>query len=155
MSLQPGVLHVQPVHGETGGTVILDGTRMWKNYSVQSRVSSPNGSGVYIWTRYQDDYNNAACDFGNGFIHIEQTVNGEKRIIKGVTDSSIVLPTGEFTVEAQVKDRTIRCILNGTRSVESQFLDESILTGGIGFKTWSEIPGVAGLDIHEITAKEL
>ncbi|MDQ2932915.1 MAG: hypothetical protein M3Q80_00850, partial [bacterium] len=112
-------------------------------------------SSVSVWVRYQDDANNLACDFGNGFIHIIQSVNGQQRVIKGETGSSMNFPGGKFTVEAQVKDRTIRCILNGNKVVESQFLDKSLLEGGIGFKTWTERPGVAALNIHKVKVDEI
>ena len=89
MKLGDGSLTLNAQDGETGGTVLLDGSRLWQDYSIKASVISPNMTGVYIWARFQDDNNNAACNFGNGFIHIEQTVNGVKSVIQGKIDDKI------------------------------------------------------------------
>lgn len=139
--------------GETGGTILLDGTRLWKDYSVKATVESKAQSSVYIWARFKNDNNNVACNFGNGFIHIEQSINGNKNIIKGVIDDKFNLPQGEFTVEARVKGRNVACILNDTNIVETPFINPSLDSGGIGFKTWQKTPDMAGLTIKRLEVK--
>lgn len=150
-----GQLSIEAVPEETGGTVILDGSQLWKDYSVTATVSSPAKSNVYVWTRFVNDDNNTACNFANGFIHIEQTLNGKSNIIQGRIDSNFNLPDGDFTVEARVKGRTIQCILNGTYMVESSFLDEKLDEGGVGFKAWESGPGRANLYVTKLNIKEI
>jgi len=150
-----GQLSIETESGETGGTTILDGSQLWRDYSVRATVSSPAKSNVYVWTRFVDDENNTACNFGNGFIHIEQTLNGKSNIIQGKIDPKFNTPGGEFTIEARVKGRTIECILNGKFAVSSNFLDEKLASGGVGFKTWEFDPDQANMNISNLNIQEI
>ncbi|MFA6094894.1 MAG: polysaccharide deacetylase family protein [Candidatus Paceibacterota bacterium] len=148
-------LQISALPNESGATVILDGTRLWKSYSVTSTVNSPAKSGVYLWLRFQDDNNNIACNFSNGFIHIEQTVNGIKKVTQGSRDTAITIPAGDFKVQGSINDRTITCTLNNERTVTDNFADKSLTTGGIGFKTWSEVRSTAKLIIKDLSVTGL
>jgi hypothetical protein len=150
MTIGNGSLTLNAQEGQTGGTALLDGTRLWSDYSIKASAISPNMNGVYIWARFQDDENNAACNFGNGFIHIEQTVNGIKNTIQGKIDKSLTMTNKEIKVEAKVKGREIECILNSTTSVKSSFLDPKLYNGGVGFKTWGAEPSTASLIIKNL-----
>lgn len=138
LEIASNTLTVTPRTLNSGGAAILDGSRHWKDYTVRATVSSPGRNGVYMWIRFGDESNAAACNFGNGFAHIEQTVNGEKRVIKGIRNENINIPSGDFEITARVKGRQIECMLNGEVSVATEFLDESLSQGGIGFKTWAQ-----------------
>ncbi len=150
-----GQLSIRATPQETGGTVILDGSQLWKDYSVTATVHSPAKSNIYVWARYMDDDNNAACNFADGFIHIVETLNGETSIIKGQIDSEFNFPDGNFSIEARVKGRMIECILNNTHIVQSDFLDAKLNQGGIGFKAWESIPGEADLYITNLNITEI
>ena len=144
-----------PDPGETGATILLDGTRLWENYSVKAIVTSKNQGSVYVWTRFQDDNNNIACNFGNGFVHIDQTLQGIKNVIQGVNNPQLGIPSGEFTVEARVKGRNVSCFLNGINIVQTFFADPSLDKGGIGFKTWEKNPNLTELTIKQLEVKPL
>lgn len=148
MSLQAGKY-------ETGASVILDGSRLWSNYTLTATVNSPRQQGIYVWARLQDERDSASCNFGNSFINIEQTVNGVQRIIKGNDFKQTIIPTKDFSIKVEVKDRNITCTLNNTYSVTSAFLDEKLSTGGIGFKTWEKNPGESSLVIKNLHVTEI
>jgi peptidoglycan/xylan/chitin deacetylase (PgdA/CDA1 family) len=140
---------------ETGAAIVLDGTEDWENYRAQVTLSSPSQTGFVIWARFQDNDNNAACNFGNGFMHAEDTVNGEHRVINGVRDSAIRIPSGTFTVEVEVVDRNLTCTLNGTTNVTTEFLDTTLATGGIGIKIWDPEPGLSEFVVHDVSVEPL
>ena len=154
LNMENNTLSLKTEPGQTGGTIILDGSRLWKNYSVKANVSSPNLTSVYIWVRFQDDNNNAACNFGNGFVHIEQTVNGVNSVIRGEINKNLNIPNKDFSIEARVKDREIECLINGKSIVKNSFLDPKISDGGVGFKTWDKTPELASLTINNLTIDE-
>jgi peptidoglycan/xylan/chitin deacetylase (PgdA/CDA1 family) len=135
---------------DTGSAVVLDGTRAWSDYSVSLTVESPSQSGVYLWVRFQDDYNHAGCNFGNGFVHIEQTLNGESRTIKGVVSPDLKIPAGIFTIGARANGRSVTCFINDVAIVESSFVQQELLSGGIGVKTWDATPGLATLFVKKV-----
>jgi peptidoglycan/xylan/chitin deacetylase (PgdA/CDA1 family) len=155
ISTAGGILSIEPSANENGGAAVLDGTRIWKDYSVKVKAEVPNRNGIFIWTRFADDANNIACNLGNGFAHIEQTVNGERRTIKGIRSPFIAIPAGDFTAEARVVGRTLSCYLNGTKLVETPYIDPRLDQGGIGFKTWDSAAGKSLLRIKDIDVEPI
>ncbi len=156
LNINPHSLTLSTEPNETGGSIILDGSRMWNNYSLKASITDRNSnSGVYVWTRFQDDSNNLSCNFGKNYIHIEQTLNGIQKVIQGTDYTKDVLPAKDFTVTASVNGRNITCNLNNTLTVSSQFADEKLGTGGIGFKTWQPVIGASSFNIKDINVTPL
>lgn len=151
--LSPNGLTLVP-NDEQGAGVVLDGTRAWKNYEVSALLESPHQSNVYIWVRFQDDNNNLGCNISQNNAQIVQTVNGEKRVIKGV-GLEWDMPTAEFEASARVYDRIVECFVNGQSLVYTPFADPSLDRGGIGFKTWNPVPDKAGLTIKKVNVTPL
>lgn len=143
-----GGVNLRASEGLTGASMILDGTRMWKDYVVTTQVTLSSPAGVFVWARYVNDDNNAGCNFTPTFVHAEQTVAGQHRVIKGVNKP--VVPQGPVTVAVAVRDRTITCMVNGIPHVQSEFLDPSLSEGGVGLKTWYQDPSVANILIHSV-----
>lgn len=138
-----------------GASVILDGTRHWENYTVRVDAVSPERTSLNIIVRYKDNDNHAQCNIGNGFAHVEQIIAGERRTIRGERSPAIAIPEGPFTMEATVDGRTVICSLNGSVLVESDFLDRSLETGGVGIKIWDEAPGRASVEVDMLTVSEI
>lgn len=138
-----------------GAAVILDGSRLWKDYILKTKLLVPNQNSAFAWVRFQNDENNAGCNMGNGFIHIEQVINGQHRVLKGVRGPEIIIPQEEFAFDVKVQGRKISCIVNGNTLVETDFLDLSLDRGGIGFKTWDNIPGMGLLVIKSIKVEPI
>ncbi|MBX4210728.1 polysaccharide deacetylase family protein [Candidatus Parcubacteria bacterium] len=136
ITLEPHAMTLKPRVSQAGAASILDGTNLWTDYSVRAHVSAPPPGGAFVWIRFMNDVNNADCNFGRDFVHIEQTINGNSHVIKGVRDN-FSLPETDFEVGIDVKGRDVTCLVNGVPIVETQFLDPSLTHGGIGFKTWN------------------
>ena len=139
---------------EAGASAILDGSGAWRDYEVSALVESPTQTGVFLWVRFQDGNNNAACNFGKDFVHVEQVLQGRHRVIQGIRDVAPI-PQGEFTVQARVRGRTIQCLINNQVLVETPFLDTPLGYGGIGFKMWDEQAGRASLRIKKLEVQPL
>lgn len=155
LSFKDNALNLFAENGQTGSSAVLDGSRLWDNYFLNTTVNSPHQQGIYVWARFQDEKNNASCNFGKDFIHIEEIVNGVKKVVQGTNYKMPIIPKGDFSIEVQVKGRSISCIINNTLSVETTFLDESLSDGGIGFKTWEETPGQSSLTIKNLHVTEI
>ncbi|MBI2098167.1 MAG: polysaccharide deacetylase family protein [Candidatus Wildermuthbacteria bacterium] len=134
---------------EAGASALLDGSGAWTDYEIQAVVESESQTGVFIWVRFQDVDNNAACNFGKDFVHIEQTVDGEKRVIQGIRGISPIFK-GAFQVGARVQGRNVECLVNNEIVVRTQFLDPVLGRGGVGFKMWDEEVGRATLAIKQV-----
>ncbi|MDP3963893.1 MAG: polysaccharide deacetylase family protein [bacterium] len=149
-TIAPGQMTINPNPTQGGGSVILDGSRHWKDYAVKARIVSLSRSGTFLWVRMQNNGFNAGCNYGNGFVHVEQVVNGEKNVLRGIRSPDIVIPSDEFTVEARVHGRTLSCYLDGVLMVETPFLDPLLDSGGIGFKTWEPFVGISEIIVKEV-----
>lgn len=140
--------------GETGSASVLDGTYGWKDYVMKADVNLPKANGIYMWARFQNDNNNAACNIGRDFVHIEETVNGKGRVIKGGSEK-VNLPKGFFNAAVAVKGRNIGCYVDGKLVIESSFLDPSLDKGGVGFKAWDNIPNNSEIIVKELSVDPL
>lgn len=143
-------LELVTVPNETGASVVLDGTGAWKDYELTALVESPSQTGAFVWVRFKDDTNAAACNFSDGFVHVEQTVDGIHRVIQGARGDTVAIPAEPFTIGVRVEGRTIECFLNGEKVAQSSFLDTSLDQGGIGFKKWHVTPERSSLIIKRL-----
>jgi hypothetical protein len=145
-----GTLVLSPEVSNAGAATVLDGSGGWKDYVATVTLNAQDQNGAYMWVRFQNDSNTAACNFGNGFAHIEQIVNGKEKVIQGIVDPNIVIPKGDFKITARVQGRHVECILNNGISISTDYLDPTLNQGGIGFKTWNHMHGGNNLTIKNI-----
>jgi peptidoglycan/xylan/chitin deacetylase (PgdA/CDA1 family) len=148
-SIEGGSLRLQASPLQTGASTVIDGSAHWEDYTVRADVISPERTGVFLWTRFQDDDHNAGCNFGTEFVHAEQVVGGEKRVLQGVRRAQSI-PEGPFSVSAEVVGRTLVCSINGEEIVRTEFLDESLDHGGTGVKIWDEALGKSTIEITQL-----
>ncbi len=147
-AIADGALELIPATEASGAAVILDGSQTWRDYSVRAEIET-NNRGVYVWTRFKDDRNNVACNFGNGFAHVEQILDGQKNVLRGIRSPELGVPQ-RAVIEARVTGRTLSCLIDGKVIVSSSFLDPSLDRGGIGFKTWDAVIK-SSLKIYSLT----
>ncbi len=147
-------LTLQAEQDSTGASTILDGSQRWSNYQVSLEARSPNQTGVFIWMRFNNDNTHAGCNFGTDFVHVEQTLNGEKRVLKGVERLNNI-PEGWFALQARVEGRTLICSINGMEIVRTEFLEPSLTHGGIGFKIWDTDLGKSSVIIRQLKVEEI
>ena len=150
-TLENGALAMVTPPDQTGNAVALDGSGHWGDYEFQAMTISPRRTGVLLWARFRDKDNNAACNFGNGFVHVEETVDGERRVIKGERSSSFLIPEGPFSVSIRVEGRTLTCSMNDEALVKSEFLEPRLREGGIGIKIWDAEPGKSELEVDSVS----
>lgn len=153
-SIGGGKMQLRSVPGDTGAAVILDGSRPWHNYEVRAQVQASAGDSVVVWVRFADDRNNASCNFGHGFTHVEQVVDGVGRVIQGSRRSDMTIPGEQFAVAVRVQGRTVECYLNGQLRARSDFLAAELDQGGVGFKVWA-MAGSAMLSVNDVVVREL
>lgn len=148
------VLELSAEEKGTGGSIFLDGSRHWENYTVTAILHPSTDRGVTLLARFQDDENLAMCNFSKDFVHIEQTLLGTQRVIEGVRNNGPYIPEGTFEAQVITNGRTISCAVNGEVIVTSKFLDESLNTGGVGIKTWHPDLGSASVAVESFLVEK-
>ncbi len=154
MTIKGGEIDIAAEPDSTGSTIILDGSAAWQDYSVTAKIKWIKGSNVYLEVRSTDDNNLAACNFKRDLVHVEQIYNGESRVIAGV-ENKFEPGKEAFQIGMKVHGRTVECTINGNTIVSSPFLEEPLMTGGIGVKTWDTIPGNSEIVIQELKVDQL
>ncbi len=150
-----GTLKLAARPNSAGASTIIDGTATWRDYSVTADVYSPNHTGILLWTRFRNDDNNAACNFGTTFVHAEEMRNGVKHVLKGIQFPDESIPLGPFTVTATVEGRTLICSINGAEILRTEFLDPALTTGGIGVKIWDAELGKSSIIIEQLNVEPI
>lgn len=153
--IKDGILHMYADADSAGASTILDGTAIWRDYEVTIDATAPSGTGFFMWTRFQNDKNNAGCNFGTNFVHAEQMREGIKNVLSGVRFTTNNIPTEAFTASARVEGRTLICSINGTEIVRTEFLDPSLDHGGVGLKIWDATLGKSVLHVNTLTVSPL
>lgn len=152
MSIKDNKITIGAEPDSTGSTIILDGTNAWVDYTISVKIKWIKGSNVYIQARSKDDNNLAACNFKRDLVHVEQIYEGVPRVIAGVENK---FDPGEesFTIGMKVVGRNVDCSINGKVIVSAPFLEEPLTTGGIGIKTWDNIPGNSEIIIEALSVE--
>lgn len=128
------------------------------NYAYTANVFVKRGMIVTI-ARYVDDNNYLGCVFSGKNIDIIQNLNGvQETVASGYLEDS---PFSYFFFVSQnvtmtVKDNTVGCRQIGNEdSVVFKNVDQSLLKGGVGIKTWNDVPGTASLDLSKVILEKI
>jgi peptidoglycan/xylan/chitin deacetylase (PgdA/CDA1 family) len=154
MTFVNGQMEIASLRDSTGSTVVLDGSNTWTDYEIKADVKWLKGSNIYLQARYANDDNLTSCNFKKDLVHVEQTYQGTTRVISG-TENSYDPGQQYFSIGMRVKGRKVDCLINGSVVVSSDFLEDSLSTGGIGVKSWDAIPGNSDLIIKKLTVNAL
>lgn len=153
-TFENGRMTLKPLEAQTGAMAIIDGTADWHDYRVDATLTSPQDTGFSLLVRYNDANNYVFCNFGIGFVHAEEVVDGNRRVIKGYRAPDVA-PLGTLKASATVQGRTIGCSLNDELIVETPFLDRSLTMGGVGAKSWDAEPEKTSLIIERFAVTPL
>lgn len=150
-----GELRLDALPEETGMATVLDGTGHWTDYRFTATVHSLERTGVTLWARVEDNQDMASCNFGNGFTHVEDEIDGSRRVINGVRGPEFSIPSGEFTIAIEVEGRRVACFMNGQKIVETTFLNPLLNRGGVGIKVWDPVRGKSKVVVKDISVVPL
>ena len=139
----------------TGGSAFLDGTHLWQNYVLRSKVDLVKGQTFSILARYADSKNYVSCSFSPTYIKIERTVDGLSRtLVKRKGNFEFIGKEREFGIA--VYDDAVNCYVDDKIAVKLYGgLHENLGQGGIGFKTWDSEMNNSGIIVKEISVEEI
>jgi len=124
------------------GTHITAGNKSWQDYSLNALVKSEDDDGIGILFRYQDEDNYYRLillqDSGNlgPFQRLQKRVKGSFSTLSEVTPSQAI-PTGWFSVTADVRGDSIKIYLNSTLLFSTIDADMDLPQGSVGFMCYA------------------
>ncbi len=132
----------------TGNSVFLDGTMLWKDYIFRVYLRWERGSNISLISKYRDDLNYLACNFTDDGVILEELNEGEKTILEEVK-YELSIDKSDFKAGIKIDDENIECLLNEEVVLSNKY-ESSSLTGGIGIKTWDKTLGNSKLIVKKV-----
>ena len=136
----------------TGSAVFLDGTYLWKDYSLKSSVDLTSGQSFSLTARYKDSENYVSCLFSNKSIRIDQVVNGEEKVLSELSGNFVFLGKNR-EVGIGIYGDTANCYLDDKIVIKGYNLDKALDHGGIEFKTWDPQVNNSELVVRSISVE--
>ncbi len=133
----------------TGSSVILGGTRSWKDYAFQANVNWKKGSNILLLARYNDEDNYLACNFSAKKIRIEKRVEGKNFVQEKNMDFDF--PKSNLNLGVKISGTNIECMLDNKIIDSADIETDKLPNGGIGFKTWDPETGNSEIEINKVT----
>jgi peptidoglycan/xylan/chitin deacetylase (PgdA/CDA1 family) len=140
------ILVLRAQTGETSASTILDGTRLWENYEIESEATWQTGS-AFLLAQAIDAKTYRSCAFSNGEVQVQDTRGDSSQPIARASNQ-LVRFGDAVRLGMRVSGGTITCLYNGVEVVSAQ---TDMRSGGIGFQIWDQSPGQAELTIHKIS----
>lgn len=135
----------------TSASAILDGSRLWTDYSFDASMNWTGGS-VFLLADAQDSKTYDACAFSEGEVSIQRTEDGVTTTLAKRQDARITRGTG-VTAGIRVHGAVIECTWGFENVLETY--DRSAEKGGIGIQTWDETPGAATLQVSSVLVRPI
>jgi peptidoglycan/xylan/chitin deacetylase (PgdA/CDA1 family) len=130
-------LHVTSGATTTGGTITLDGTYGWRDYTVTAKVKVPKGSSLRIIMRQQDSDTYVACSYNPEYIHAQQVRDGTA--ITLTSERANLNLERELNYTATVKGNRISCGATAAKAATAVITDPGLTrSGGMGFVVYDE-----------------
>jgi peptidoglycan/xylan/chitin deacetylase (PgdA/CDA1 family) len=155
LSFTPGRLRLSAAADTTGATSYLDGTYLWTDFDLTLRARLLNGESFSILARVDRNRNFVFCSFGpNGISYGEHVGGGTVDGPGWYTDLSL-LQGLEIQAGISLRGNTVRCLLNGVWSVETDFLQYTGGNGMIGVSVWGREQGVGALEVSSLDVRRI
>jgi hypothetical protein len=130
-------LHVSSAATTTGGTITLDGTYGWRDYTVTAKAKVPKGSSIRIILRQQDSDTYVACSYNSQYLHAQQVRDGTSVTLNSERVSLDL--EKELTYTATVKGNRVSCGTTGAKTATAPITDPGLSrSGGIGFVVYDD-----------------
>lgn len=140
--------------GTIGSLVFLDGSNLWENYVVKSRVDLVKGQTFSLLARYKNDNNYVACVFTPGSIRIEQMVDGGKKVTREQKENFRPIDKNR-EVGIGVHGEDVDCYADGKIAISGYNISGIAERGGIGFETWDPEVNNSEMIIKEVSVEEI
>lgn len=154
-AVQDHSLVIQSDQTADGGSGFLDGASLWQNYTFQTLVDWRDGDNLILLARYQNDNNYVACNFYSQGAQIQQKINGLDQVLNTI-DKNLKTQSNQLSLGMKIEKDKLQCLYNNEAILESNFDQQKLKKGGIGFKSWStDVVKPVKIIIHQVKVEEL
>jgi len=149
-----GSLTLKSAPESTGSSLFLDGTYLWKNYSLKTKMDWLKGKSLSIIVRFRDYSNYVSCNFSNRYVQIVETNDG-RSVVLNEAETENLPGRNDLELGVKVKNNSLECLSGNSSLVYSENLSPSLDHGGIAFKSWDPVINNAEINIKEVTVDKI
>jgi hypothetical protein len=148
-SISKGLLTLNASSKSASLTIFLDGSYLWKDYTVTADTKLVNGKNFSVISRAIDGNNMVVCTYNADGVTLDQRKSG-KRIVLSKTGRNYFLTLLDGArVGMRVKGNSIQCLYNENVITGATTIG-SIASGGIGFGVYSGTQNEAKVEISNV-----
>ncbi len=153
-TMSGGNLSLETGAFNNGTAVLLNGSYLWDDYSVETSANWVSGAYATIFGRMHDPENYVSCEFGEGRVFINQRTKDND--LKLAETKDVIIPNpSNVSLGMRVQGDTVTCLINGIPITYSNVLTPLLRNGGIGFKVWDQKNGNANLILRGVQVDPL
>lgn len=141
-----GVVQLASLPGQTSASTILDGSRLWQDYTIAATASWKSGV-AFLLGDATDSRTYRSCVFGTGEAAIHDTTPASDTVIAKQADPGVVPKTGA-KLGMRITPQGITCTYDGRDVVTAKIPSRQ---GGVGVQVWNPTRGAAGLSITQFS----
>ncbi len=141
---------IKATEGGNGFFFYIDGTYLWKNYSLIALVDWIHGSHISLVGQYFNESNFLSCTYSDGWIRIQEYINGDKIILANEKFSPI--SKKNMRLGMSVNNGSIKCYYNTALVAWGQSKTKNI-SGGVGMHGWDDQNTQPELLVKELQIK--
>lgn len=149
VEFQPNDVSIANYKGSTGGSIFLDGSQPWIDYSFNTDLDWISADTVTLYARYKDADDNENCSFSPSDTRVLEEENGTSTQL---FESREPVPTSAVNLGMRVIDDKIECLVNGQVVAYSYGADPMLSSGGIGISIWSKTGNTAAITVKDVSA---
>lgn len=144
-----GALSLAASSNTTGAAALLNGSRLWQNYTLTATVAWNRGADASLIARYQSDSKTfLSCAFSNNSITLEGHKNGVQTSLASAPYTGREGPG--VVLSMSVDGSSVACRASGA-SVQADVSDSYLHSGDVGVQVWDSTPGAASLDVENVS----
>jgi hypothetical protein len=150
-----GTISLAAASGTAGSASILDGTRLWENYTFDTHFNWQNADSISLFTNYQaapEATNYLACNFGNGTVRLEDHENGQLNILARATNP-IITPGDNKNAGVKIAAHYAECLWNDAVMAGAAIPASAPASGGVGIEIWDHQMGTAQAMVTGVTVQ--
>lgn len=139
---------------EDSSLTFLDGSYLWKNYILRSRVMLAKGRSFAVLARYKNGDNYVSCDFDQEQVAVSQRLKGQENTLVKVDQNLDFMSQREIEAGMIVEDEKVSCLVDGKIAAEAT-VAKDFSSGGVGFKTWDARLNNSSLVIKSVKVENI
>jgi len=154
VAMDNSTLDLKPDQDSTSGTVILEGSRPWNNYSLQASLDWKDGKRLSVFSRYRQNENYLSCEISDQYLQLTSEYSGQNDLL---SESFIDKPLAKNDLEItmSVNGNNVVCSLNNGTRVSFAGIRNEQLSGGIGFRISDSAMGKGDLIIKKVSVSNV